>query len=99
MGAEAAVKAQKTLDTKRRQQERHRQPKRIQCQQKYALAHRILRRSESENHAQDRADAGCPAKCECKSNQKRAHRSAATFKAMQSCVGVQRFDFEYASQV
>src|ERR1039458_2284827 len=80
--AEAAVKLQKALHQKRRQQKRHSQSKRIYREQQDPLDQRILFSGDGEDRGQDRDRTRRPAEGKRKTDHERANRSTASFHAM-----------------
>src|SRR5437764_14987898 len=70
---EAAIKNQKPIYCQRGEQEWNSQPQGVHPKQEHTLHKSDIQRRQSEDGAENRADAGRPSKSERKSNDKRAN--------------------------
>ena len=99
MRAEAAIEFQEALHQERRQQKRDGQTERINAEQQNPFYQRVLFAGEGQDRGQDGAEARRPTEGEGEADDECAKRRTAALHAMQSRVGVKRFDLEDPRQV
>src|SRR5215813_5588924 len=94
-----AVELQKALDAQRSQKKRNRQSQRINSEQEDALGDGVLRRSESQDHRQNRPHARSPAEGEGKADQERTTHRASALHSVQPFVRIERLDAQQSGQM